>query len=69
MEYYDCYAATYERARAKFLAAKVPPPFAKQGEVSASYADGGVMSPKVRPMTPPSACEADTSPAKLGRKR
>ena len=47
---------------------KFLPPFAKLGEVSASYADGGVMSPKVGPMTPPSACEADTSPAKLGRK-
>jgi hypothetical protein len=39
------------------------PPLAKQGEVSASHADGGVMS-----LTPPSAYEADTSPAKLGRK-
>ncbi len=43
------------------------PPLAKQGEVSASYADGGVMSLGVKPLTPPSAYEADTSPAKLGR--
>ena len=57
MEYYDCFAASHERARAKY------PPLAKQGEVSASHADGGVMG-----LTPPSAYEADTSPAMLGRK-
>jgi hypothetical protein len=44
------------------------PPLAKQGEVSASYADGGVMSHIATPLTPPSAYAADTSPAKLGRK-
>ena len=56
MEYYDCFAACYARARQI-------PPLAKQGEVSASHAGGGVMS-----LTPPSAYEADTSPAELGRK-
>ncbi|MEA2811558.1 MAG: hypothetical protein QOJ17_5699, partial [Rhodospirillaceae bacterium] len=35
---------------------------------SASYADGGVMNLATTPLTPPSAYEADTSPAKLGRK-
>jgi len=47
---------------------KFLPPLAKQGEVSASHADGGVMGPSLTPLTPPSAYEADTSPAKLGRK-
>jgi len=36
------------------------------GEVSASYADGGVMSRGLRLLTPPSAYEADTSPADGG---
>jgi hypothetical protein len=44
------------------------PPLATQGEVSASDADGGVMSHGLRLPTPPSAYEADTSPAELGRK-
>jgi len=48
---------------------KFLPPLAKQGEVSASYADGGVMSLNVMLPTPPSAYKAATSPAKLGRKR
>jgi hypothetical protein len=44
------------------------PPLARQGEVSASYADGGVMSPDMKHPTPPSTYEVDTSPAKLSAK-
>src|SRR5215208_2962394 len=45
------------------------PPLAQQGEVSASYADGGVMRRRKLP-TPPSPYDydGDTSPASLGRR-
>ena len=38
----------------------VPPH--SNGEVAPSYGDGGVMNPRLRPLTPPSAYDADTSP-------
>src|SRR6266545_6999954 len=44
------------------------PPLAQQGEVSASYADGGVIRRRKLP-TPPSPYDGDTSPSFAGEER
>jgi hypothetical protein len=58
------------------LLLQLPPPCAKRGQrlaqgpnvrVPSSYEGGGVMSINVRPMTPPSPYDGDTSPTSLGR--